>query len=119
MHVALVRGLRVDDERADARAAGLGGDEGHRRWAEAHAVPLRRQMRVPEALALRLLAEADHRADVLAAVGAVGLEALLFGTDVGVHEFAHAETHFLDIGRESKINAHNGTSLPVFVCSRL
>src|SRR5436309_14936099 len=109
MHVALVRGLRVDDERADAGAACLGGDERHRRRAEAHAIPLRREVRVPEALALGLLAEADDRAHVLAAVGAVGLEALLFGPDVGVHEFAHWETHFLDIGRESKINGHRMT----------
>src|SRR5205823_8311087 len=90
-------------------AAGLGGDECHRGRAETHAVPLRRKVRVPETLGFCLLAEADDRADIRAAVGAVGLEALLFGTDVGVHEFAYAEAHFLDIGRESKINGHRMT----------
>ncbi len=115
-HVAFVGGLGIDDEGTDACAAGLGGDERHRRRAQAHAVPLRRQVRVPEALRLRLLAQADYGADVFAAVGAVVLELLFGGADLCVHELADAEAHFLDVGRESKINGHSGD---LASCNRL
>ena len=41
------------------------------------------------------------------------------GADLGVHELAHLEADFLDIGRESEIDGHSEDLLPVFVCSRI
>ena len=92
---------------ADAGAPGLGGDERHRDGAEAHAVPLGAAgagSRGPRAFAF------SRRPTIVRTYSprsaAVRLETLLLRADVRVHELADLEAHFLDIGRESKINGH-------------
>ena len=108
VHVALVRRLGVDHERADAGAAGLGGDERHRGRAEAHAVPLGGQVRVPEALRLSPSRAARRSCGRTRRGRRRSTRASLRGADLGVHELADFEADFLDIGRESKINGHSG-----------
>ncbi len=71
MHVALVGGLGVEDVGAHARAAGLGGDEGHGDGAEAHAAPFGGEVRVPEAELVGALTEADDGGDEAVAVSLV------------------------------------------------
>lgn len=112
MHVALVGGLGVEGEGAEAALLrGLGGDGGHRDVAEAHAAPCFGHVRQPETPFLRGLPHRDDLADEDLAIPFVRLDLLLRRRDDLVAELAHAgddEGHFLG---KAEIDGHGGFSV--------
>ena len=119
VHVAFVGGLRVQHVRPDAaHARRLRGDEGHRGRAEAHAVPLLRQVGVPDADLLGALPQLDDLLHEAAAVGLVALQALLDGANLFLHELAHLSAHFFYFRWQCEIDWHGCSSQRVFLASK-
>ena len=101
--VALVGRLGVDDERPDADLGRLGRDRGHGRRPEAHATPLRRHVRQPDAPVLAgHAAQLDDGLDHLASLPLV--DRLPLGPDDVVHEGSDLEADLLHLGREREVD---------------
>ena len=104
MHVALVGRLRVDGERAEPGARGLGLHHRELHVAEPHAAPFGRHVREPQALLLRGLAHLDDAFDEALAI--VLVDARLDRAHHLVDERAHLRSDFFELGGETEVDGH-------------
>ncbi len=109
VHVALVGRLAVEHPRAVGRLGRLGLHHRQLDVAEAHAAPLRRHVRQPEAGLLGLLAHLDQGSDVGLAVGlleAFVVDLLLRRLDDALDERRVPAADLLELGRKAEVDGH-------------